>query len=331
VDEARLNFAVVGAFVLLVLAGAIVTLAGLTGWERDTLRYLTVLRNVAGINEGTRVLYEGYPVGRVSGIDRLTGEQEKALYGAASRDGRVRFRVDLEIQEKWTIGSNSEARILATGLLAATAINIVGRPAPAEGPLAELDGVPVIPGREGETLISKADMLVDELQPLVATVGETLNQQVGPAFAGLAELVALLTRELPTILQQVERLANTLNEVGDELRQVASAENRQHVEATVRNFDNASANLMTLTSKADRLLTSLNEVVDGNREDIERSIKSLRYVLGAIARDIDSINRNVEGTTRNMNEFSREIRQNPGLLLGGATPRDPARRRDGER
>ncbi len=40
-----------------------------------------------------------------------------------------------------------------------------------------------------------------------------------------------------------------------------------------------------------------------------------------------SIVHNLEGTTRNMNEFSRLIRQNPGLLLDG-TPRQavsPAR------
>jgi phospholipid/cholesterol/gamma-HCH transport system substrate-binding protein len=331
VDGSRLNYAVVGGFVLLVLIAAIATLAGLSGWMRDTNRYVTVFRNVVGINEGTRVLYEGYPIGRVTGIRRLTVEQAEALFGAEGGDGRARFRVDFEVGEKWTIESNAEARILATGLLAAASINIVASASPADAPPRELDGIPVIPGRDGENLFSKADTLVDALQPLVGSVEQSVTQQVGPAFAELGELAALLTRELPPILRQVEGFANTMNDVADALRQVAGIENRRHIEATMRNFDAASANLMRLTAKTDRLLTGLNGIVDGNREDIEQSIKSLRYVLGALARDIDSINRNVEGAARNMHEFSREIRKNPGLLLGGGSTQDPAPRRDGRR
>jgi len=39
-----------------------------------------------------------------------------------------------------------------------------------------------------------------------------------------------------------------------------------------------------------------------------------------VSRNIDSITYNLEGTSRNMSEFSREIRENPGLLLGGNKP-----------
>jgi phospholipid/cholesterol/gamma-HCH transport system substrate-binding protein len=38
------------------------------------------------------------------------------------------------------------------------------------------------------------------------------------------------------------------------------------------------------------------------------------------------INQNLEGAARNMFEFSRQIRQNPGLLLGGKPPTDEAPR-----
>ena len=36
------------------------------------------------------------------------------------------------------------------------------------------------------------------------------------------------------------------------------------------------------------------------------------------------MNQNLEGAARNMYEFSRQIRQNPGLLLGGTPPEDAA-------
>ena len=51
-------------------------------------------------------------------------------------------------------------------------------------------------------------------------------------------------------------------------------------------------------------------------------LKDLRYSLQAVARNIDSVTYNLEGTARNMNEFSREIRQDPAVLLGGGRPRE---------
>ena len=51
----------------------------------------------------------------------------------------------------------------------------------------------------------------------------------------------------------------------------------------------------------------------------------LRYLTDSVSRHIDAINRNLEGAARNLYEFSRQIRQNPGLLLGGTPPRDQAR------
>ena len=44
--------------------------------------------------------------------------------------------------------------------------------------------------------------------------------------------------------------------------------------------------------------------------------------LESVARHIDAVNRNLEGTTRNMNEFSSRIRENPVLLLRGQSPPD---------
>ena len=40
-----------------------------------------------------------------------------------------------------------------------------------------------------------------------------------------------------------------------------------------------------------------------------------------MAQNIDTINQNLDGASRNLNEFSRRIRNNPGLLLGGS-PRE---------
>jgi phospholipid/cholesterol/gamma-HCH transport system substrate-binding protein len=51
----------------------------------------------------------------------------------------------------------------------------------------------------------------------------------------------------------------------------------------------------------------------------------MRFVMETLSRHIDTIAQNMEGTSRNMYEFSRHIRQNPGLLLGGTPPAEKAK------
>ena len=61
-----------------------------------------------------------------------------------------------------------------------------------------------------------------------------------------------------------------------------------------------------------------------NRLDLDRSVVDMRHAVESVTRHIDAINQNLEGAARNMYEFSRQIRQNPGLLMGGTPPKDEA-------
>ncbi|MDH3412604.1 MAG: hypothetical protein OEM98_08970, partial [Gammaproteobacteria bacterium] len=55
------------------------------------------------------------------------------------------------------------------------------------------------------------------------------------------------------------------------------------------------------------------------------STSNLRYILRSVAENIDTVNYNLEGMSRNMFEFSRLLRQDPSVLLrGSATGEDDA-------
>ena len=72
---------------------------------------------------------------------------------------------------------------------------------------------------------------------------------------------------------------------------------------------------------------NIDALIEYNKDNVDQSLKDIQYTVSAVSATVDSIVHNLEGTTRNMNEFSRMIRQNPGLLLDG-TPRQavsPAR------
>lgn len=70
-NGSKINYVVVGAFVVAVLAGLIVSLVWLKGWTSNTIAYIAIFRNVSGLTAGTNVLYEGFPVGQVTALNRL--------------------------------------------------------------------------------------------------------------------------------------------------------------------------------------------------------------------------------------------------------------------
>jgi phospholipid/cholesterol/gamma-HCH transport system substrate-binding protein len=106
VTSFKVNFAVVGAFVLAGIVTLVVALAVLAGRTGPTDPYYTIYANVAGLKFGSQVLFEGYPVGQV---DRVTPILDA---------GRPRFRVDLSIARGFAIPADSVARSEASGVVA---------------------------------------------------------------------------------------------------------------------------------------------------------------------------------------------------------------------
>lgn len=299
--DARINYAVVGTFVLVMLVAGAVTIALLTGRTGSADTYYTTLNNVTGVKYGTKVTYEGFVIGQVDDIAPL-------------RDaGKTRFRLKLGVREGWGIPADSMARAAASGILAAVAIDIKGGAAPAMlAPGAEIAGgananiFAVMNEMAGQV----ADLNQNALKPLLATLnvradalGKILEQQA-------PEILANLT----AITVNVDKMTSTLS------TKVVNEPNAERMSQAIQNAADLTAGLKDSRQKLDSVLGSLDKVVTGNRHELEASVKDLRYTLQAVARNIDSVTYNLDGTTRNLHEFSRQVRDNPGILLGGSKP-----------
>lgn len=301
------------------LAALVGSLVWLKGWTGGTASYITVFHSVSGLTVGAQVLYEGYPVGQVTGIGRLNEPEIRSLFGDGGEAEPLRFRVDMAIKDDWPVAAGAEAGIVATGLLTAASINIVQtRPADGEAVRQALDGVPVIAGRDSAGLWQKAETMIDTVAPLADVVDEIVRGSLKPTFAQLRQLTDYLQAALPPLVERVDGFTASLAAAGSDVRQLTGVDNRRHIEATLANLHDTSAGLARLTVRLDGLAASLDALVSANRADVDHSVDSLRYAADAIARDVDAITRNAEATARNMNEFSRQIRQNPSRLFGGA-------------
>jgi len=367
----RINYLVVGSFVLAMVAALVATLAVLTGRTGATDTYFARFRDVTGLQIGTQVLYMGYPVGRVEGIEPVRTE------------AGLRYDVALSVKAGWRIPEDSVVKITAPGLLSAFTVDVrAGESQSALEPGAhiaakESAGVFTAVQDTADLIHELAEQTVQpllvDLNRYVQSFGELLERDVSGIVDDLDTLTGALARDAPGILANfraasvrleatsarleemlgpanTERVAGTLENVevlsanlreaskevtaaSGELRRMLGAESREKVHRALDNVEAASANVLELTSRLDstreqldRVLAVLGDALGESGDDLGESIRHLRHILATISRDIDTMTYNLQGTARNMYEFSREIRRNPGLLLRGAPPADAGAR-----
>lgn len=312
----------VGLFVLAMLAALIVGIALLTGRSGPADRYYTVYRNVTDIGFGTAVLYEGYPVGQVEAVTPRPA------------DTGMEFLVEFSVIRGWRIPADSVAAVVTPRVLAPLAIEIRG--GTSEQMLQPGEMLVAIPG---QNLFAAMGLLANRLStvdfsridPLLAVLDESLQgvrdivlSDGKKASAQLADLLSSANRALPPLLAELERLSRSLDATAEEIVLMINPRNREKVERILSNLDRSSADVELTTQDTRRLTEQLAKIVESSEGDVHQSMNDARYILGLLARDIDTIMHNVEGTSRNIEEFSRQIRADPSLLIYGARVNDEA-------
>lgn len=321
----NLNYVLVGIFVTAMLAAVVVAVALITGRTGATDPYYVVLDNVADVKFGTQVRYEGYPIGQVERVEPFED------------NGRMRFRVEVAVRQGWQIPEDSLARIGSSSFLAAKTIEITAGRRPSTIPVGgELPGAPsadmfaaisTVAGEVGSLTRDSIRPLIDQISALVGRVDTMVSTEVGGLLDTLQTVAAVLEERVPAIAGAADGLLVELNQSAVGLREMTGKDNVEAVRRLLANADMASEAVASLVDefrstnrKVDALVVKIDQMVGENREGVDQSIADLRYSLRVIARSIDAITHNLEGTSRNMNEFSRLIRQNPGVLLGGGAP-----------
>lgn len=387
--SARVNYVLVGAFVLAMLIATVAAVAVLSGRTGPTETYFARFRDVSEIRHGTLVTYMGYRVGQVSAVH------------PRRQDGELRFDVELAVREGWPIPADSRAEVRTAGLLTAVTIDIrAGESEERIAPGARIATAERVSALAAvtETANTFRELTESEVRPLLVNLRRYVD-----AFGGVLESegsdlvrnVSAITGELathgPEMIANFLEVSREFNETARRLQAVLGPENTGRIDAILANAESASANVAALTAderlgetleniraastslgrltdtagrrldevlgadttarlraaldnvagaagnvarltadlratreKLDRFVSTLESAALENRPRLERSMRDLQHSMEVVARHIDAIAYNLEGTSRNMHEFSRQVRQNPGLLLGGGTPVDAA-------
>lgn len=314
--SSRANLAIVGGFVVAALASLVVALAFLAGRTGATDLYYTDYANVAGLKFGSQVVFEGYPVGQV---ERIVPEQDDG--------GQTRFRVELSIVRGWKIPEDSIARPVSPGVLAPQNISIAAgdsatlltpgaRIKPAGG-VDILSSISSAAGNFDELTDTGLLPLLENLNQQVSIFGELLDKQLRPMVGDLRTITAATAENWPTIAREAAVATTNLAKATDRVDQFMSPERIGTVDRLIANVDRTSESLRNASDE-------LNTLVNASGDDLIVGLQEFRYVMTTLAHYAEPIGEDLDTTTRNFRDFSRQLRQNPGVILRGSeTPPDP--------
>jgi phospholipid/cholesterol/gamma-HCH transport system substrate-binding protein len=332
----KTNYAWVGSFVLLAFGTLLTALYMLGGNRGPTHTYYTELRNVSGIKFGTPVTYAGYPLGQVESV---TPEQ--------SGQG-TSYRIEFALRKDWRIPDDSQARVVADGLLSAVSIDIEeGTSRTHLQPQGSLQGIAgsnvftamnAVAGEFENLSRSTLRPLLNRLQSSVEVLGQALEttaptlltnlsvvsqhmgEQLPDSIAQLHALSARLNRQMPTILDDLQVASAALRadtpQVTAAVRQgvtrldrVLSERNVQHVDNLLASLDHASADVGVLVGRLDTAASSVNTLIADVDALMETSSPQLAAALVDMRSTLLSVSDTVDTIGHHLEGGSRNLHE----------------------
>lgn len=307
----NINYFTVGIFVFSMFILLMAVLYKLTGADTSADVYFAYYDNITGITEGSVVSYGGYQIGYVKKIVPV------------QKDRKTYYKMSIAVKSGWKIPADSVARILTPGLLSENHVDI--HEGDSEKILSPGDE---IAAQEEVSIMTAMNLIANELEGVskngLVPLIDTINQHVDRIGSDLGA-------KIPEMTTNVNELLKKLNNGAMQLNSILNTKNTGYLNNIFRDASQFTDKLAGISERfensqaaLDKILENTSLVITDNQNDIRNSIIALHGALELVSKNIRSIVYNMESTSRNMSEFSREIRENPGLLLGGKPPADKA-------
>lgn len=304
-----INYFAVGLFVLtmaVLLAGAVFVI---TGRNSSEVSYYAFYPNIAGIAEGSTVTYNGYQVGRVVAVN------------LASDGGRKGYMLKFAVRADWHIPADSIAQIVAPGLLSAKQIDIQ----PGHSPTSLAPDGKLI-GQEEVEMMTAISQAAADLSLLANGSLQPMITELSKSVTGISDQ---LQTELPKLFIQLNKLLSSLNKTADQLAGVVDEDNSRQIKILLENTASLSADLVSLVNDVHDLRDEFanlvgegQQILVDNRAPLHATVEQMDTASTLLAQHLTTILYHLDTTSRNLNELTRSLRQDPSLLVRGTQPMD---------
>lgn len=183
--------------------------------------------------------------------------------------------------------------------------------------------------KDFSSLVAGLDRDLPAMVSAFSALSADLSREAPKALTSVSDLADRFRAEVPQVRDNLESLVATLVRAAGRVDRAVSAKNVDTLERMLGNLEKASEevgtfsrNLTASGERLDALLAEVDSLIGESRPDLRASASDLRRILATVNEHAGAVAYHLEGTSRNMNEFSRQIRQNPGLLLGGRETRE---------
>lgn len=303
--EEKVNFALVGIFVLVLSAALIGGVLWFSGGKSYRTVYDTyqiyMTESVSGLNLNAPVRYKGVEVGRVQKIALAPGNVEQVL-------------LTLGIERGTPIKEDTRAVLQTHGLTGLTFVELSGGSRDAATLTIQLkEKFPVI--KTGPSLMARLDTSVSTLFINLNRTSENLN----------ALLDEDNRRAIKHTLADIEILSHTLAARSSNID--ASLSNAAHTLENTARFSDELPRLAERIQRSadafDRMTNELSSASISTRVTMDNSQKFTSETLP----EVQQLVQELHDLTRSLRRVSGELEQNPSALLHG---KSPAKRGPGE-
>ncbi len=294
VDRGRdeLKAGIVIAVSLVVLAGLIFGVSGVSLWERYD-HYTVRLRSATGLEVGTPVRLEGLKVGKVLGL-------------RIPPDDPVHVEVTLGVQQGMAIPQGTWATIATLGLLGDPFLQLS-----TETPSQErIPPGSQIPGRDAAQI---ADLL------------QHLQKIAGNADTLLADAAAMLKQDVGDLTRRLAEAAKASQVTVGHIDAFVSPANRERVEKILTNLEEVVQesresvrtvleNLTAASRRMDTTLETVQGVVGENRDDLRKAVQLLKQDLEDAGNVLARMERTLQGVDQTLGNVDRTVLDNRDAL-----------------
>ncbi len=299
--EAKTNYTIVGALVLILIGGLLSTGLWLSvGFNQKEYSFYTVYlsESVAGLSEQSPVKYNGVQVGFVKKIELNTNDPRQV-------------ELTLSIERNIPITTSTTATLISQGITGVTYVGLAANSSDLT-PIQRMDGepYPVIPAKP--SLFNQLDMVLKEVSENVNKVSiqtqkifnEKNARYVRNTLANIEQISTVIAHDSANINASIRNLDVLLLNLSKASKDFP--ETIKELRIGVKKFDTLATDMSIASKNFSQTMISGRNTIDQISQQAVPSATSLLTRLNTISANLEKV--------------SNEMRQNPSVVIRGSKP-----------